>query len=68
MRKSRNLSDEHKQKISDALRGENNPNYGKILSVTHRSKISNGLKKYWSKVEGLTRVLILFSRNVSYII
>lgn len=51
MRNNRNLSEEHKQKISNAMRGKNNPNYGKALSSTHRSKISEGLKKYWAEIE-----------------
>jgi len=39
-----NISEDHKQKISDALRGENHPMYGKHLSEDHKQKISNALK------------------------
>lgn len=34
------FSDEHKQKISESLKGENNPNYGKTFSDEHKRKIS----------------------------
>lgn len=51
MRTSKKLSDEHKQKISEAMRGNKNPNFGKALSSDHRKKISKSLLKYWSKLE-----------------
>lgn len=34
------LSEETKRKISDAMKGENNPNFGKHFSEKHRRKIS----------------------------
>lgn len=48
MRISRKLSDEHKQKISEALKGHRNPNFGKKLSSTHKNRISQSLIKYWA--------------------
>ncbi|NDV78612.1 NUMOD3 domain-containing DNA-binding protein [Dysgonomonas sp. 511] len=51
MRTNRKLSEEHKQKISEALKGDKNPNFGKALSSTHRQKISKSLLKYWSVLE-----------------
>ena len=51
MRRTRKLSNEHKQKISKALKGDRNPNFGKSLSSNHRKKISASLVKYWSKIE-----------------
>ena len=38
--KGRKLSDEHKQKLSEAWLGENNPNYGKHLSEETKMKLS----------------------------
>lgn len=46
MRKA--LTAEHKQKISQAMQGQNNPNYGG-LSIDHRNSIKKGMLKYWSK-------------------
>ena len=37
-------TEESKRKISEALKGENNPNYGKTLSKETRKKISEALK------------------------
>lgn len=37
-------TEEHRRKISESLKGENNPNYGKTLSEEHRQKISESLK------------------------
>lgn len=51
MRINRKLSEEHKQKISNALKGNKNPNFGKTLSANHRKKISQSLLGYWSKIE-----------------
>ena len=41
--KGRTLSEEHCQKLSEAKRGENNPNFGKHHSEEHRQKISEAL-------------------------
>lgn len=38
------LSDEHKQKISESLKGENNPNYGKQMSNEQKIKLSEAHK------------------------
>lgn len=46
MRKA--LTAEHKHKISEAMKGQNNPNYGG-LSKDHRNSIKKGMLKYWSK-------------------
>ena len=51
MRTSRKLSEEHKQKISEAMTGPRNPNFGKTFSSTHRKKISESLLNYWSKLD-----------------
>lgn len=51
MRTSRKLSEEHKQKISEGLKGSNNPNFGRELSPIHRKKISDSLLIYWSKLD-----------------
>lgn len=51
MRTTRKLSIEHRQKISEALKGNKNPNFGKALSDSHRKKISTSLLKYWSELE-----------------
>lgn len=37
------------KKISEALRGENHPNYGKELTNDHKQKISKSLKEYWTE-------------------
>jgi len=50
MRKTRKLSDETKRKISNAMQGTGNPNYGKPLSANHRYKIRLGMLKYWKTV------------------
>ena len=39
-----NLTEEQRKKISKAVSGENNPNYGKHFSEEHRSKISESKK------------------------
>ncbi len=36
------------KKISEALSGENHPNYGKKLTDEHKQKISEALKEYWT--------------------
>jgi len=41
--RGKSLSDEHKEKLSKALSGENNPMYGKSLSEEHKQKISESL-------------------------
>ncbi|NDV96935.1 hypothetical protein D0T84_18775 [Dysgonomonas sp. 521] len=51
MRTSRKLSEEHKKKISESLKGNKNPNFGKPLSPTHRQKISKSLIEFWAKLE-----------------
>jgi group I intron endonuclease len=38
------LSEEHKRNISEAKKGERNPQYGKPLSEEHKRKISEALK------------------------
>lgn len=46
-----NLSEETRKKISDSLKGENNPMYGKTLSAEHKKKMSESLKGrtgYWT--------------------
>lgn len=40
-KKGKPFTEEHKQNISKALRGENNPNYGKHSSEATKKKISN---------------------------
>ena len=42
--KGMNLSEEHRQKLSEAKKGEHNPNFGKHHSEDHRQKISEALK------------------------
>ena len=51
MRKQRKLSEETKRKISDAMKGNKNPNYGKPLSANHRYKIRLSMLKYWTTVQ-----------------
>lgn len=51
MRTSRKLSEEHKQKISEAMKGPSNPNFGKKLSLSHKNRISQSLIKYWANLE-----------------
>ena len=43
MRTYREMSEETKAKISQALRGRSK-------SITHKERISAGLKNYWSKI------------------
>ena len=43
-RKRGPASEETRAKMSDSLRGENNPNFGKKLSEEHKQKMSNSLK------------------------
>ena len=40
----KNHSDDTRQKISDAIKGENHPNYGKTLNDKTKTKISDALK------------------------
>ena len=44
MKENKKLSEEHKRRISNALRGNKNPNYGKPCSVETRQKISEAHK------------------------
>jgi hypothetical protein len=44
MRKTRNLSEEHKRKISESKKGKNNPNFGKIFSEETKRKMSESHK------------------------
>lgn len=46
----RTLTKDHKLKISIAMQGTNNPNYGKQLSKDHRENISKSMLKHWSKM------------------
>ena len=48
--RSRQLSQETKNKISSSMKGTKNPNFGKPLSDDHRDKIRNSMLKYWSSV------------------
>jgi hypothetical protein len=50
-KKGKTLSDEHREKISKATKGENNPRYGKLVSDETRQKISNSNKNQvaWNK-------------------
>ncbi|NDW11212.1 NUMOD3 domain-containing DNA-binding protein [Dysgonomonas sp. 520] len=50
MRTTRKLSNEHRQKISEAMKGQNNPNFGKNLSPEHRAKIAQSLQLYWKNI------------------
>lgn len=43
------LSEEHKRKLSESLKGENNPMFGKKFSEEHKRKLSASLKAYWQK-------------------
>lgn len=49
MRKKRKLSKEHRRKISESLRGEKSPLYGKHLSEETKRKISEAAKKRWER-------------------
>lgn len=42
--KGKTLSEEHKQKLSEAKKGAKNPNYGKQFSDEHKNKLSAALK------------------------
>lgn len=42
-------SEETKRKIGEAMKGKNNPMYGKPLSEEHKRKISETRKLYWQK-------------------
>ena len=46
MRKA--LTAEHKHKISEAMKGQNNPNFGG-LSQDHRNNIQKSMLRLWSK-------------------
>jgi len=50
MRTSRKHTEKTKQKISNALKGNKNPNYGKPLSANHRYRISRSMIDYWKTV------------------
>jgi len=50
MRTTRKLSEATKQKISHALIGPGNPNFGKSLSPIHRNKIRIGMLNYWKTI------------------
>ncbi|MDR2148041.1 MAG: hypothetical protein LBE91_16460 [Tannerella sp.] len=54
MRKTRTLSDETKRKISNAMRGNRNPNYGRPLSANHRHKIRLAMIDYWKSINKQT--------------
>ena len=49
-------TDEVKQKISESLKGENNPMYGKHLSDEAKKKISDANKKHWQDPEYLKKM------------
>lgn len=51
MRTRRQLSEQTKQKISRALKGAKNPNYGKPLTPTHKNKIRQSMLEYWAKIK-----------------
>ena len=51
MRTGRKLSQASKDKISNALKGKNNGNYGKPLSPEHKFKISRSMLNYWKSVK-----------------
>jgi len=51
MRKRRELSQATKDKISRALSGSNNPNYGKRLSPEHKNRIRKSMLEYWSSIK-----------------
>lgn len=48
----RKLSDEHRQKLSDAKTGERHPNFGKSLKDDTKSRISESLKERNASPEG----------------
>ena len=51
MRTGRKLSQATKDKISNALKGSNNGNYGKPLSPNHRNNIRISMLNYWKSVK-----------------
>ena len=51
--KGRKLSEEHKRKISEAIRGENNPRYGKRNSEEHKKKWIQANQQSPNNLEGL---------------
>ena len=51
MRTTRKLSEATKRKISQAMTGARNPNYGKPLSPTHRNNIRIGMLNYWKHID-----------------
>jgi hypothetical protein len=51
MRTTRKLSEATKRKISDALKGTGNPNFGKPLSPEHRNNIRLGMLNYWKAID-----------------
>jgi hypothetical protein len=51
MRKTRTLSEATRQKISAAMKGHRNPNYGRPLSPNHRYKIRLSMIDYWKTVK-----------------
>jgi len=50
MRTNRKLTQEHKSKISNSMKGRNNPNFGKPLSSEHRAKIAQSMVNHWKKL------------------
>jgi hypothetical protein len=47
---SRKVSEETKQRMSQAKRGSKNPRYHQKVSDETRKKISEALKRYWEKI------------------
>jgi hypothetical protein len=43
--KGHGISEETRRKLSEGMKGENNPMFGKHLSDGHRKKISESVKK-----------------------
>ena len=56
--RERTHSEETRKKISDAMKGENNPQYGKSLSEETRKKLSEVMigKKWWNDGCGNTKL------------
>jgi hypothetical protein len=51
MRTTRKLSQTTKDKISNALKGSNNGNFGKPLSSEHRNNIRVAMLQYWKNID-----------------
>ncbi|MDR2805563.1 MAG: hypothetical protein LBB85_08000 [Dysgonamonadaceae bacterium] len=47
---SRKVSEETKQKMSQAKIGSRNPRYHQNVSEETRKRISEGLKRYWENI------------------